>query len=86
MAVKVTKGQISDGTISENTCIEDYYLCGKFHGFMKKCTIFWLCRYTNTQCSKMMFNPLFSKSIVHHSSVDIIEGAAFNQGNAVCIS
>ena len=44
MAVKVTKGQISDGTISENTCIEDYYLCGKFHGFMKKCTIFWLCR------------------------------------------
>ena len=22
------------------TCIEDYYLCGKFHGFMKKCQ-FW---------------------------------------------
>ena len=46
MAVNVIKGQISNGTISENTCIEDYYLCGKFHGFMKKCTIFWLCRYT----------------------------------------
>ena len=46
MAVKVTKSQISDGTISENTCIEECYLCGKFHGFMKKCTIFWLCRYT----------------------------------------
>ena len=39
MAVKVTKGQISDGTISKNTCIEEYYLCGKFHGFMKKYTI-----------------------------------------------
>ena len=39
MAVKVTKGQISHGTISKNTCIEEYYLCGKFHGFMKKCTI-----------------------------------------------
>ena len=51
MAVKVTKGQISDGTISENTCIEDYYLCGKFHGFMKKCTIFWLCHYTKAQTS-----------------------------------
>ena len=49
MAVKVTKGQISDGTISKNTCIEEYYLCGKFHGFMKKCTIFWLCRYTTTR-------------------------------------
>ena len=45
MATKVTKGQISDGTISKNTCFEEYYLCGKFHGFMKKCTIFWLCRY-----------------------------------------
>ena len=48
MAAKVNKGQISDGTISKNTCIEDYHLCGKFHGFMKKCTIFGLCRYTTT--------------------------------------
>ena len=39
MAVKVTKGQLSDGTISKNACIEEYYLCGKFHGFMRKCTI-----------------------------------------------
>ena len=35
MAVKVTIGQISDGPISKNTCIEEYYLCEKFHGFMK---------------------------------------------------
>ena len=40
MAIKVTKGQISNGTTSKNTCIEEYYLCGKFHGFMKNCTIF----------------------------------------------
>ena len=33
------KGQPSDGTISKNACHEEYYLCGKFHGFMKKCTI-----------------------------------------------
>ena len=39
MAVKVTKGQLSDGTISKNACHEEYYLCGQFHGFMKKCTI-----------------------------------------------
>ena len=41
MAVKVTKGQISDGTISKNTCIEEYYLCGKFSGFMKSAQ-FWV--------------------------------------------
>ena len=41
MAVKVTKGQLSNGTISKITCIEKYHLCGKFHGFMKKCTILW---------------------------------------------
>jgi len=46
MAVKVTKGQICDGTISKNTCYQEYYLCGKFHDFMKKCTIFEFCRYT----------------------------------------
>ena len=39
MAVKVTKGQLSNGTISKITCHEEYYLCGKFHSFMKKCTI-----------------------------------------------
>ena len=39
IAVKVTKGQLSNGTISKNSCHEEYYLCGKFHGFMKRCTI-----------------------------------------------
>jgi len=36
MAIKVTKGQISDGTISKNTFHMEYYLCGKFQSFMKK--------------------------------------------------
>ena len=27
------------GTISENVCIGDYYLCAKFHACIKKCTI-----------------------------------------------
>jgi len=40
MAIKVTTGQISDGTVSQKTCLQKYYLCGKFGGFMKKCTIF----------------------------------------------
>ena len=40
MAIKVTKGQISDGTVSKNTCHKEYYLCGKFlHSFMKKYTM-----------------------------------------------
>ena len=39
MAIKVTKGQISDGTMLQNTCHEEYYLYGKFHSCMKKCTI-----------------------------------------------
>ena len=39
MAVKVTKGQICDGTISKNKCHQEYYLHGNFHAFMKKCTI-----------------------------------------------
>ena len=42
----VTKGQISDGTISKNKCHQEYYLCKKFHAFMKKCTIFGFCHYT----------------------------------------
>ena len=37
MVIKVTKGQISNGTISQNMCHEEYYLCGKFHSFMKEC-------------------------------------------------
>jgi len=39
MAIMVTKGQINDGTMSQNTRHEQYYLCGKFRRFMKKCTI-----------------------------------------------
>jgi len=35
MAIKVTKGQISDGTISQNTYHEEYYyFCGKCYRFM----------------------------------------------------
>ena len=40
MAVKVTTGQVSNGTISQNACIEEYYLYGKFHGFMKSAQSF----------------------------------------------
>jgi len=40
MAIKVTKGQISNGTISQKTYFEKYYLRGKFDRFMKKRTIF----------------------------------------------
>ena len=43
MAVKVTKGQICNGTISEIRYHKEYYLCGKFHNcFTKgtKCLIF----------------------------------------------
>ena len=71
MAVKVTKGQISDGTISENTYIEDYYLCGKFHGFMKKYTIFWLCRYTNT-VHVWLFHFLNPTYIKLHTSIKLL--------------
>ena len=46
MAIKVTKGHICDGTTSKNTCHHEYYLCGKFYGLMKKCTIFGFCRCT----------------------------------------
>ena len=46
MTIKVTKGQICADSISKKLCREEYYLCGKFHTFMKKCTIFVLCCYT----------------------------------------
>ena len=35
MAIKVNKGKICNGTISKNTCHQEYYFCGKFHGFTK---------------------------------------------------
>jgi len=37
------KGKITDGNISQNTCHKKYYLCGKFHSFMKKRTFFLPC-------------------------------------------
>jgi len=46
MAVKVTKSQICDGTISKNKCHQEYYLCIKLYAFMEKCTIFGFCHYT----------------------------------------
>ena len=36
MAVKVTKGQISNGTISKNTCIYEYYLSNQKQPSCKK--------------------------------------------------
>jgi len=42
MAVKVTKGQICDGTISKHKCHQEYYLCGKFHAFYEKAHDFWV--------------------------------------------
>ena len=49
MAVKATKGQICNGTISKIRFHKEYYLCGKFHNCITKCTkcpIFALCRCT----------------------------------------
>jgi len=40
LAQKVTKSQISNGSISQNRFHEVYKLCVKFHAFIKKCTIF----------------------------------------------
>ena len=40
------KGQICNGTISQNKCHKEYILHGKFHAFFKKCTTFGLCRPT----------------------------------------
>ena len=51
MAIKVTKGQISDATISKNTCHVDYYLCGKFHSFMKKYTMLSILGATPSDCT-----------------------------------
>ena len=43
MALKVTKGQICDGSISKNICREEHNLCGKFQLYHKvdKMLIFW---------------------------------------------
>ena len=38
MALKITKGQICDGSISKNMCDEEHNLCGKFHNCFTKCT------------------------------------------------
>ena len=36
---------------------------------------------TITQCLKTILKPLFQNRLLHHLSVAIIEGAAFNQVN-----
>ena len=46
MAVKFTKGQICNGTISKSICHKEYNLHGKFHTCFTKCTTFALCRST----------------------------------------
>ena len=46
MAVKFTKGQICNGTISKIICHKEYNLHGKFHTCFTKCTIFALRRST----------------------------------------
>ena len=43
------KGQICNGTISQNKCHKEHILHGKFHAFFKKCTTFGLCCPTNTR-------------------------------------
>ena len=56
MAIQVTKGQLSDDTISKNACHEEYYLCGKFHGFMKSAQLCQFWGYTailNNICGNM---------------------------------
>ena len=39
MAIKVTKGQICNGSISKKLCHKEYNLYGKFHNCIKNCTI-----------------------------------------------
>ena len=39
LAQKVTKGQIHDGSISQNNCHDLYKICAKFYAFITKCTI-----------------------------------------------
>ena len=45
---KVTKGQSAMALYQKKLHHEEYYLCGKFHAFTKKCIIiiFVLCCYT----------------------------------------
>ena len=38
MAAKVTRGQICDGSVSKNSYHKEYYLFGKFHNCITKCT------------------------------------------------
>ena len=53
------KGQIYVALLSKNTYHEEYNLCGKFHGFIKMCTIFALCHYTmkKDKCNKEATMP-----------------------------
>ena len=61
MAVKITKGQICDGTLSKN-CHKEYNLYGKFHNCIKKCITIALCRsiyylIQNSQAAKKVCGP-----------------------------
>jgi len=65
MAVKVAKGQICNGTISKNKCHQEYYLCRKFHAFMKKRTIFGFCHYTKITLCDM--NDITQDYVQYHT-------------------
>ena len=50
LARKVTRGQIHDGSVSQNELHMVYKVCAKFHAFIKKYTIqsfLWVCSSTN---------------------------------------
>ena len=71
MAVKFTKGQICNGTISKNICHKEYNLHGKFHTCFTRCTIFALCRSTNAAVLKNL-TYYDCSTRVYHSSTSII--------------
>ena len=62
------KGLICDGT---NKCHQEYYLCGKFHGFMKNCMKFGSCYYIITH--KFIYNSVTVHQICSFASNFILE-------------
>ena len=64
MAVKVTKGQICDGSISKKLCHKEYNLHGKFHNCIKNCTTIVLC------CSTIIhgFQSYISNRSLRHTA------------------
>ena len=59
MAVKVTNGQICDGSISKNICDKEHNLCGKFYNCITKCK----------KCSFFGAMPLYTISGVVHERI-----------------